>query len=312
MEKHIPVLLEEVLRYLEPKPGEVFVDCTTGASAGHSSAIAKALAPEGSLICLDLDQEALQSARTNLEPLGIPLCFQQGNFADIRELLARCDVQSVHGILCDCGFSTEQMSSMERGFSFQSYSRPEMLLDPTSDQPDALEIIRTSTEKEIADILWRFGEEKLSRRIARKIVKHRPEIETCRDLADLIENIYPKGPQRIHPATRSFMALRIYVNRELENLDRFIPEAFECLKPLGRLAIITYHSREVVLVKKHFRTFTGECKCPPGLPVCGCGATRTGRVVSGSKGVRPEKEEIEANPKSRSAQLRVIQKLETS
>jgi len=299
---------------MDPRTEESFTDCTIGAGAGHSIAIAPRLGPKGFLVGIDLDPAAVKSAQETLKALDTPHQVIHANFADIQDILISVGTLKVDGIIADLGFSTQQMSDEGRGFSFHSTTRPSMLLNTQSDQQDALDLLKTSDATKIADVLWRYGEERLSRKIARAIVRalEKDELETCEDLAKLVERIYPRGPHRIHPATRSFMALRIAVNRELESLERFLPAAFNCLKVGGRLGIISYHSKETSLVKYYFRRFAGACDCPPNMPVCACGAREEGEMVTGGKGVEPQESEVEANPKSRSARLRVIKRIKES
>lgn len=309
--KHIPCLLAEVLELMNPKPGECFVDCTLGAGAGHSQPIAKALGSNGRLVGIDLDPSAISSASEILKTINTPFTAHQGNFADIQAILADVGIHTVDGILADLGFSSDQMEDDSRGFSFASDALLDMRLNPSSDNPSALTLVNTLEESELADLFWKYGEEKLSRRIARAIVRERQkgQVKTCRQLAQLVESIYPKGVHRIHQSTRVFMSLRIAVNRELENLERFLPQALNLLRMSGRLGVITYHSKEVALVKRFFRRFAGQCVCPPGMPICGCGAVEQGRILTGSKSLTPTDAERDANRRSRSAQLRVIERI---
>jgi len=309
---HIPCLLTEVLKVMDPGPGQTFVDCTLGRNAGHSREIARYLGPNGFLMGMDLDEQAIASASEILSLVGTPFALYHGNFADLGSFLAKSNIERVDGVLADLGFSSEQMADEARGLSFTSSEKPDMRLDPSNACPTAWDLLQTLEEKELADLFWTYGEERLSRRIAHAIVKRREQgtLNTCEDLARLVEGIYPKGPHRIHPSTRVFMALRISVNRELENLERFLPEAFGVVRVGGTLAVITYHSKEASLVKRFLRRFAGECLCPPKLPVCGCGARKEGKIVTGSKAISATPEEIGNNPRARSAQLRVIQRIQ--
>jgi len=296
---------------MNPSPGECFVDCTLGAGAGHSQAIARALGTQGRLVGIDLDSGAIQSAREILKSFNTPVHLKRGNFADIQTILASVSIHEADGILADLGFSSDQMDQDSRGFSFASEAKLDMRLDPDSQDPSALDLLNTLEESQLADLFWKYGEERLSRRIARAVVREREQgrITTCTELASLVEKVYPRGPHRIHPSTRVFMALRIAVNHELENLERFLPQALSLLRISGRLGVITYHSMEAALVKRFFRRFAGQCICPPGMPVCGCGAIEQGQILTGSKAIVPSASEKDRNPRSRSAQLRVIRKI---
>lgn len=309
--EHVPCLRAEVLRILNPQPGECFVDCTISASLGHAMPIAQAIGVSGLLIGIDLDVSAIEEARAKLQAQQTPFYLFHGNFVQIAEFIRAAGVEKVNGIIADLGTSIQQLKNEDRGFSFSAKTRPDMRMDGSSEQVDAWEILQAAEEQELARILWEFGEERYSRKIARAIVRQRVagRLQTCEQLADLVERIYPRGPHRIHPATRTFQALRIAVNRELENLDRFLPLAFRSLKLAGKLGLITYHSKEAAVVKRHFRRFAGACTCPPGIPVCVCGAREEARLVTGGKPVVASQEEIENNPRCRSSQLRVVQRV---
>ena len=297
---HVPVLLNEVLRFLEPKQG-LFVDATLG-MGGHSEAILS-ISPETNVIGFDRDREAIEKATARLENFGERF---RAIHADHREIKGFVEAETASGILADLGVSSWQLDSAERGFSFRADAPLDMRMNAGSDEPTAAELLETLAEDEIADIIYQYGEERFSRRIARRIVERRErgeKIETTAQLAELAERAVPRGKQdKIHPATRTFQALRIAVNRELENLDLFISDAIDVLKPGGRFAVISFHSLEDRIVKQTFRRLAGRCECPPRLPVCQCGAVKRVEILTNRPGTGDETE-IRANGRSRSAKL---------
>ncbi len=284
MTYHTPVLIEEVVALLQPRGGALYVDATVG-GGGHAEAILRAAAPDGRLIGLDWDEEALAASRERLKEWGARVRLVRANFAELDEALMNEGVTTVDGIVFDLGVSSRQFDEPSRGFSFLREGPLDMRMDRSTGRT-AAEVVNTASEKELADIFFRFGEERRARAIARRIVAARP-IETTTQLANLI------GRRRggIHPATRVFQALRIYVNNELENLKRGLAAATRVLKPGGRIAVISFHSLEDRIVKRHFRE-------TPSL-----------RVIT-RKPVRPTEQEIERNPRARSAKLRVAEKME--
>jgi 16S rRNA (cytosine1402-N4)-methyltransferase len=285
---HQSVLPAEVLALLDPQPGQVIVDCTLGVG-GHAALVLEKLGPTGRLIGLDQDSAMLDIARARLE--GVPVTLVHANFEDVADVLQKLQTGPVDGILADLGFCSDQLANPQRGLSFQQDGPLDMRLDPSRGQP-ASALVRRLREKELAEIFWQFGEERLSRRIAHKIVDTRDStpLETTTRLAELVRSCYPRGPQRIDPATRVFQALRIAVNDELGALERFLDQAPGCLKSGGRLAIISFHSLEDRLVKRAFREQ-------------GVFATRTAKPIEASD------EEVQRNPRARSAKLRVAQKV---
>lgn len=289
---------------LAPEPGAVFVDATLGA-AGHAEAILEKLVPGGHLIGIDRDPHALELAARRLQRFGSASRLIHGNHDDLGALL---DVDEVDGIFFDLGVSSMQLDGAERGFSFRENGPLDMRMNPGEGRTAAT-LLATVEETELARIIWKFGEERRSRAIARAIV-HRREtqpLETTRELAELVAEV--AGPSarrfRIHPATRTFQALRIAVNGELERLPRTLETAFERLRRGGRLAVISFHSLEDRIVKQTFRALCRSCVCPPGLPVCGCGRPDRARPLTGG-GIVPDEEEVRDNPRSRSARLRAV------
>ena len=306
---HQPVLLAETLGALNPKTGEIFVDGTLGLG-GHTAAILAA-ADEISVIGIDQDAEAIALARTRLEKFGGVKIFHR-NFSAIKQVLAEAEIEKVDGILVDLGVSSLQFDSAERGFSFRFDAPLDMRMDADSDAETAAEMLDRLSEFEIARIIYEYGEDKMSRRIARRIVWKRElgeAITTTKELADTVEKAVGRGTQdKIHPATRTFQALRIAVNGELEILEAFIGDAIDVLKTGGRLAVITFHSLEDRIVKNAMLKLSGRCFCPPRMPQCVCGARKEVEILT-KKPIVPNEAETERNPRARSAKLRVCVKL---
>jgi len=306
---HIPVLLEAVLDGLgvAQHPDGYFVDGTLGAG-GHAAAVLEA-APRARLLGLDRDQNALALARERLAPFGARAMFRHASYEQMRALVPAWlgSAPGVDGILLDLGLSSMQVDDPARGFAFMKDGPLDMRFDPSCGGLTAAEIVNTWDAVSLADILFRYGEERHSRRIAQAIEQARP-IQTTRQLAALIEQTHRGPREKIHPATRTFQALRIAVNDELGAVERVIPAAIDLLAPQGRLAVISFHSLEDRLVKQAFKTEATDCLCPPRQPVCTCGHVARVRLVT-RKPIQPEDAEIAANPRSRSARLRVLEKL---
>ncbi len=300
--KHISVLLNETIDSLNIKPNGIYLDGTVG-GAGHSKEIAKRL-DGGQLICLDQDPDAVKVATERLA--GLPATVVQSNFAGMVEVLESLNINKVDGILLDLGVSSYQLDTAERGFSLHKDAKLDMRMSQSG--ISAEDIVNDFTETELADIFFRFGEEKFSRKIAARIVKEREKerITTTLRLAEIIANAYPAAARRDgHPARKCFQAIRIAVNGELDRLNETLDKAFELLNKDGVLSIITFHSLEDRMVKQRFKEFCTGCTCPPDFPVCVCGKTPRGRLAT-RKPIEPSKEELELNPRSRSAKLRVI------
>lgn len=299
---HIPVLLEEVIQTLGPKPGGRYVDCTVGAG-GHAAAIIKHISPRGRLLGLDADPEAIRLAR---EALPLPeAILVNANFANLEVICSLHDFRPVDGIIFDLGVSSPQLGPEGRGFSFQHEAPVDMRYDPQQ-EITAAHLVNTLPEAELARLLWRHGEERHSRQIARSIVRHRP-LNTTLELAQAVSEAVP-GRGRLHPATRTFLALRIAVNRELDNLATALRQVPNLLSPGGRLVVISYHSLEDRLVKEFLRRESKGCICSPDIPSCICGHTATLKLLF-KKPVIPGAAEVEANPRSRSARLRAAERL---
>ncbi len=301
--EHISVLLDEVLAGLEIRPGGRYIDATVGAG-GHAAAILSASSPDGQLLGLDADPEAVQVAQRNLLPFGARATLEVTNFRQLYDRSTSLGFGQVDGIVMDLGISSLQLASA-RGFSFSVEGQLDMRFDPTHGEP-ASELVNRLPEADLADLLWQYGEERASRRIARAIVAARP-VNTSRQLADVVARAVGYR-EKIHPATRTFQALRIAVNDELGALGEALPQARDLLRPGGRLAAISFHSLEDRMVKRFFLEEARDCICPPENPACTCGHRATLRVVT-RKPIRPTDAETARNPRSRSAKLRVAERL---
>lgn len=300
--KHISVLLNETIESLNINPEGIYVDGTAG-GAGHSSEIAKRLVG-GRIIALDQDPDAVKVATERLK--GYNATVIQSNFCDMDKVLESLNIDKVDGILLDLGVSSYQLDTAERGFSYHKESALDMRMSKSG--ISAEDIVNDFSKTELADIFWRFGEEKFSRKVASKIVSEREKarITTTTQLAEIIANAYPASARRDgHPARKCFQAIRIAVNAELDRLNETLDKAFNLLKKDGALAIITFHSLEDRMVKVRFKEYCTGCTCPPDFPVCVCGKTPKGHLLT-RKPIEPSLEELEQNPRSRSAKLRVI------
>jgi 16S rRNA (cytosine1402-N4)-methyltransferase len=306
---HRPVLLRETIELLAAERGGLFVDCTVGLG-GHSEAILQA-SPDARVLGIDRDEEALGLATERLAQYGSRFRSVHADFRELTRVLATAKVRQVRGVVADLGVSSLQLDSPGRGFSFRHEAPLDMRMDRSSGET-AAELLGRLSEVEIARIIFEYGEERRSRRIARWIVERRERgepIQTTHDLADLVARaVGPDKKRRIHPATRTFQALRIAVNGELENLDRFLVQAVDHLELAGRLAVISFHSLEDRIVKRTLLKLSGRCQCPPRLPVCTCGVTKQVSILT-RRAIVPGEEEIEENPRSRSAKLRGASKV---
>ncbi|HET9014200.1 MAG TPA: 16S rRNA (cytosine(1402)-N(4))-methyltransferase RsmH [Thermomicrobiaceae bacterium] len=306
---HAPVMLHEALAWLAPRPGGRYVDATYG-GGGHTRAILAASAPDGQLLALDADPAAVARARAAAELAGGRLAARHGNFADLKRLASDAGFGRVDGILMDLGVSSFQLDEAERGFSFRMPAALDMRFDPGAGS-SARDLVNDWSEADLVRILFDFGEEPQARRIVRAILEARraAPIETTDRLAAIVERaVGGRRGRAIHPATRTFQALRIAVNRELEALEAGLAAAVELLVTGGRLVVIAFHSLEDRIVKRTLRTEASDCICPPGTPVCVCGHRARLRVLT-AKPVRPGDAEVAANPRSRSARLRAAERL---
>ena len=308
-QEHVPVLRAEVVDLLTTG-GKRFIDATVGAG-GHAAALLAAI-PDAQLLGLDADPQALAVAGQRLATYGQRVRLAQGNFSDLTTVASAHGWEQANGILLDLGLSSRQLADDTRGFSFNSSGPLDLRFDPTDNRPTAIELVRQWDADELARVIWEYGEERWSRRIARAITAARPPTGawSARDFARVAAAAVPRrgGKRRRHPATRTFQALRIAVNGELDALKAVLPQAIQLLDTGGRLAVISYHSLEDRLVKQAFRVAAGVCQCPPEVPVCSCGASAEVRLVT-RRVVRPSAAEIKENARSRSARLRVVERL---
>ncbi len=307
---HRPVLLAETVHYLAPERGGLFVDCTVGLG-GHSEAILES-SNDTRVIGIDLDPAALNHAGERLARFGDRFRPAQGNFREIGSILDSLRERRVQGVLADLGVSSLQFDSPERGFSFRWDSPLDMRMNAAGNAETAADLLMSLPEEEIARILFEYGEERRSRRIAKWIVESREQgkpIETTKALADLVQRAvgYSKS-KGIHPATRTFQALRIAVNSELEGLDKFVAFTIDLLQPDGRFVAISFHSLEDRIIKQELRRLSGYCQCPPRVPVCSCGARRAVELLT-RRPVVPGETEVDENPRARSAKLRACRKV---
>ncbi len=308
--QHIPVMREAVIELLNCRQGGIFVDGTVG-GGGYAQSILEESTAEGVVLGLDWDLEAIERVRERLGGYGKRLILERADFADLRRVLRQHDIREVDGIAVDLGVSSFQLEDPQRGFSFMHEGPLDMRMNRDLPQT-AADLVNTLQERELADLIYRFGEERLSRKIARAIVAARKKnrITDTRELAELIRKAVPKTRDslRIHPATRTFQALRIAVNSELDSLERFLPEALDVLKPGGRLCVVAFHSLEDRIVKETFRNWAKSCRCPRERAACECEGRSLVRLLT-RKALRPSPGEAERNPRARSARLRAIEKL---
>ena len=302
---HKSVLLTQTVDGLGIKPGGIYVDCTAG-GGGHSLEAAKRMDDSNRLICFDQDKEAIAAATKRLE--GYNPIFINRNFCTIRESLREIGIEHIDGAMLDLGVSSYQLDNAERGFSFHNDAELDMRMSKSG--YSAYNAVNELSERELSDIIFSYGEEKYARSIAKNIVKYRQDkpIETTLELCDIISASMPAKAKRDgHPARKTFQAIRIYINRELEMLPGALKDMFESLKPGGVLAIITFHSLEDRIVKNTFNEFCKGCTCPPDFPVCVCGKKPKGKLPF--KSIAPSDSEVSENPRSRSARLRAVIKL---
>ncbi len=302
---HQPVLLKEVITALRPYSGGVYIDGTVGAG-GHAAAILQASTPLGQLFGFDQDQKALQIAAHHLAEFETRVHLHYSNFDQLCRVAQLQQIPPADGILLDLGVSSMQFDQSERGFSFQRDGPLDMRMDPTTGQP-AADLVNHLPETELANLIYAYGEERRSRRIARAIVRARPVWRTGQ-LATIVAGASGPGRSKIHPATRTFQALRIAVNDELGVLERVLPQTIQLLKPGGRLAVISFHSLEDRIVKNYFRQEARDCICLPEQPFCTCKHKASLHIIT-KKPLVPSTEEINENPRARSAKLRVVESI---
>jgi len=302
---HHPVLYNEIKTALQPQQDGLYVDGTLGAG-GHAWGILEASSPGGKLLGMDIDPQAIELARERLAVFGERAVIVRASYVTLPEQLVRLGWARIKGILLDLGASSMQFDSPGRGFSFQQDGPLDMRFNP--DGPvRAADLVNTLPESELADLIFHYGEERRAYQVARAIVISRP-VETTAQLAGIIARVTRGGRRGFHPATRTFQALRIATNKELEALEQVLPEAVKALAPGGRLAVIAFHSLEDRIVKQFFRRESQDCLCPPRQPVCTCGHRASLKEIT-RKPIYPEEAEIARNPRARSARLRVAEKL---
>jgi len=303
---HLSVLYNEIILALNPSKEGLYIDGTLGAG-GHAHGILGASEPSGMLLGLDTDPHAIEIARIRLECFGNRVSIRKASYTQATEIAQAIGWQKVDGIVLDLGVSSMQIDQPERGFSFKKDGALDMRFDPTKGAT-AADLVNTLTEVQLADIFWRYGEERYSRRIAVEIIKNRP-IHKTEELANLIRKTIGNRKGKIDPATRTFQALRIAVNNELKNLEDALPNLVSLLKPSGRLAVISFHSLEDRIVKAYFMKESKDCICPTEQMMCTCGHQATIKRVT-IHPVTASAEEVSANPRARSAKLRVAERLE--
>lgn len=308
--RHITVMQAEAVEFLRVTRGSLFVDATFGLG-GHTAAILEA-DPNVEVIGIDQDGNALALANERLGAAASRVRFCHGNFAEITKIVRGAGFEKVDGIVADLGLSSMQVDSEERGFSFRFDAELDMRMDADSDDETAAELLERLSEEEIANVIYQFGEERASRKIARRIVEARKSgnpVRTTFEMKKLVESVVRYNPKEgIHPATRTFQAIRIAVNRELEVLAIFLDDSIDLLNIGGRLAVISFHSLEDRIVKQTFQRRAGKCQCPPKIPICVCGAAKEVEILT-RKPMIPGEDEIRRNPRSRSAKLRAVEKI---
>ncbi len=309
-EFHKPVLLKEVLYYLNLKDSDIIFDGTLG-GAGHTIEIIKVIAPTGKVIGVDLHSQAISTAASKLKEFSNRVILVNDNFANIKKILKKVNVKSIGGILLDLGLSSFLIERSERGFSYLKDEKLDMRFG--DNKMKAFDVVNRYSKENLEEIFLKYGEERWSNRIAESIVNYREDkdIETTVELVEIIKNAIPykfRHYRKGHPAKRVFQAIRMEVNKELDNLEIAIEDGFEVLKSGGRMIIISYHSLEDRTVKNKFLQFEGICTCPPDFPVCKCGREIRAKIIT-RKAVKPSLEEVRLNPRSKSARLRVLEKL---
>src|SRR6266478_601407 len=305
---HVSVMAREVMDLLRPEARKRYLDGTLG-GGGHAEEILIHSSPDGQVLGFDLDDEALDAARQRLSRFGDRLVLRQANFAAAGAILNEIGWLGVDGIILDLGVSSHQFESPERGFSFRGKARLDMRMDRRQSL-DAYQIVNTFSTPELERILHQYGEEPQGRRIALRIAAERKmkTIDTTEELADIVARIKGKRERGHHPATQTFQALRIAVNQELQNLERFLESGYELLEPKGRMVIISFHSLEDRLVKRAFRKWSRNCLCPPRTPTCQCGWNQKVKLLM-TRPLSPSPSELDANPRARSAKLRAVERI---
>jgi 16S rRNA (cytosine1402-N4)-methyltransferase len=309
---HTPVLLGEALGYLSPSPGQNFIDATLG-GGGYSKALLKAVGPTGKVLSIDLDQAAIENFKTNVEKqFQANSVLHHGNFRDIDKIVEKHKFAPPNGVVADIGFSSFQLDQSGRGLSFQKDEPLDMRFDQSEENEDAKFILNNRSINELEKLFRELGEEKFSRQIAKRIVEARTQkpLTKSYELYELIKTALPKPVRHKADdnARRIFQALRIEVNHELENLERFLPKAFDLLAPQGRLVVVSFHSLEDRIVKEYFNSLSKGCVCPPEFPICLCGKNPQAKILT-KKPVSASAAELQDNSRAKPAKLRAIEKL---
>lgn len=310
MLQHQPVLYHEIIEALEPQRGYVYIDCTLG-SGGHALGILKSSSPDGRLIGFEVDSIALGVARTNLSAYSSRTHLIKDSYVTVTEYAQKLGLKKIKGILMDLGASSIQLDMPERGFSFRTEADLDMRFNPEASLT-AYDIVNEYSEKELAELIKNLGEERNASRIAREIILNRP-VRTTKQLSEIVEKVVrPRskhsGRFYRHPATKTFQAIRISVNNELQNIEEVLPQAVNLLDKKGRLAVISFHSLEDRIVKRFFRLESSGCICPPKQPICTCEHFAKIKLIN-RRPIVPSQEEISRNPRSRSARLRIVEKI---
>jgi len=303
--QHTPVMVPEILKGLNVSPGGRYIDCTLG-EGGHTKSILEASNPGGEVLGIDADHEAIEVSKTRLEKYDDRFIFSNNNFNEIRKIAMKSNFIPCHGILFDLGVSSLQLDKESRGFSFRRKAPLDMRFS-VNQTLTAEEVINTFSESEIADILYNFGEERRSRKIANIIVQNRP-IKDADELSNLIKTNLKRTNFKINPSTKTFQALRIYINEELNSLTKALEQSLEVVGVGGRIAVISYHSLEDRIVKNFFRNESKYCICLPNVTECDCGHTPKIKIIN-KKPIIPSQNEIDSNKRSRSAKLRVVERI---
>ena len=303
--QHIPVMVPEILKYLEVSSGGRYIDCTLG-EGGHTKSLLEASNPGGEVLGIDADHEAIEVSKNRLEEYGERFIYDNSNFKNIKKIAMKSKFVPCHGILFDLGVSSLQLDKESRGFSFRRKAPLDMRFS-INQTLTAQDVLNTFSESEIADILYQYGEERQSRKIAKLIIENRP-LSNVDELSDLIKKNIRQTNYKINPSTKTFQALRIYINEELNSLSQALEQSLEILGVGGRMAVISYHSLEDRIVKNFFKKESKYCICPPNIPECDCGHFPKLKIIT-KKPVSPSQSEIDANKRSRSAKLRVVERI---
>ena len=303
--QHIPVMVPEILKYLEVSSGGRYIDCTLG-EGGHTKSLLEASNPGGEVLGIDADHEAIEVSKNRLEEYGERFIYDNSNFKNIKKIAMKSKFVPCHGILFDLGVSSLQLDKESRGFSFRRKAPLDMRFS-INQTLTAQDVLNTFSESEISDILYQYGEERQSRKIAKLIIENRP-LSNADELSDLIKKNIRQTNYKINPSTKTFQALRIYINEELNSLSQALEQSLEILGVGGRMAVISYHSLEDRIVKNFFKKESKYCICPPNITECDCEHFPKLKIVT-KKPVSPSQSEIDANKRSRSAKLRVVERI---